>query len=260
MSLSAFLLVTALTATAVAAPINASPKDDTATRAACQALVHVRGMQFAATQTLSGEAVAFDALAAELGRMEAGGGIPAADLHALSSQARAMLARRTPVLQFHEARRRIYARVDDVQEAVDNVFSAEASGKLSAPRMAAVNRLSMLAQRIPRSAGSLIVAGRADPDAVFVLARDVKSFKELLKGLREGNPDFRLSASKSKDVLDALETLELRFAATATQVGAVLGDLKGLVEALELQAAVQSEARASDQTLAPLCFGNGRAR
>lgn len=256
--MSAYLIAAALgaSASAAAAPSNVNAKEEAGARAACQALVQVRGVQLAAHQTLSGDAAAFDALAAELARMEA------ADRPSLPASAQALLARRATVLQVHEALRQIPVRADDVQEAVDSVFSEEASsGKLNVVRMAVINQLQLLAQRIPRSAGSLIVAGRADPDAVYRLARDVKTFKDLLKGLREGNAELRILPTKDKHVLEKLKTLESLFSGTtAAQVHVVLADLKGWVEALELQAAIQSQARASDQALAPVCFGDGNVR
>ena len=50
----------------------------------------------------------------------------------------------------------------------------------------------MLTQRIGKSANEFLTIEGVSPEAVFLLGKDLNSFREIAKGLLDGNPELRL--------------------------------------------------------------------
>ena len=50
----------------------------------------------------------------------------------------------------------------------------------------------MLTQRIGKSANEFLTVEGVSPEAVFLLGKDLNSFREIAEGLLDGNPELRL--------------------------------------------------------------------
>jgi twitching motility protein PilJ len=74
------------------------------------------------------------------------------------------------------------------------------------------------------------------PEAVFLLGKDLNSFKEIADGLTNGNAELRLPATRDPQTKERLAALMKQYEETRTQAGAILGNLQGLVAAREAQA------------------------
>jgi twitching motility protein PilJ len=73
---------------------------------------------------------------------------------------------------------------------------------------------------------------------VFLLGKDLNSFKEIAQGLLDGSPELRLAGSKDEQTRERLDALLKLYEQTRTQAGAILGNLQGLVSAREAQASI----------------------
>ena len=62
--------------------------------------------------------------------------------------------------------------------------------------ISASGQLVMLTQRIGKSANEFLTMEGVSPEAVFLLGKDLNSFKEIAQGLLDGSPELRLSAPK----------------------------------------------------------------
>ena len=51
----------------------------------------------------------------------------------------------------------------------------------------------MLTQRIGKSANEFLTMEGVSPEAVFLLGKDLNSFKEIGQGLLDGSPELRLA-------------------------------------------------------------------
>ncbi len=76
------------------------------------------------------------------------------------------------------------------------------------------------------------------PEAVFLLGKDLNSFKEIAQGLQDGSPELRLAGAKDPQTRERLEALVALYEQTRVQAGAILGNLQGLVSAREAQASI----------------------
>ncbi len=255
MYLSALLLSTTLVATP---PISTEDKpatraEDTVRVTACQTLAHVQGLRFQLRSALDGDASAFDAaegIVVELVKVTPS----AIDARPLVNRANSFLERRNAVLEFHRGRERIIANTPPLLAALEAATLEELVARPSAARVAALNQLAMLTQRMPRTAGTLMVIDRLDPDSWFMLGKDAKSFGTLLTGLREGNTELRLRPATGKSIQTTLKTTADSFATTSMQVESTLGGLRKLVEAVEHYAFTQSLANRNSQILSTICF------
>ena len=90
------------------------------------------------------------------------------------------------------------------------------------------------------------------PEAVFLLGKDLNSFKEISLGLLDGSPELRLSEAKDPQTREQLDALIKLFDETRTQAGAILGNLQGLVSAREAQVAILADSEPLRQTLETL--------
>ena len=102
----------------------------------------------------------------------------------------------------------------------------------------------MLTQRIGKSANEFLTMEGVSPEAVFLLGKDLNSFKEIGTGLLSGNPELRLSGASDPQVRERLEALLKLYEATRTEAGAILGNLQGLVAAREAQTAIVGDSEA----------------
>jgi twitching motility protein PilJ len=76
------------------------------------------------------------------------------------------------------------------------------------------------------------------PEAVFLLGKDLNSFREIADGLDAGNPELRLPGTRDAQTREVLAELVKQYEQTRTQAGAILGNLQGLVQAREAQTAI----------------------
>ena len=110
----------------------------------------------------------------------------------------------------------------------------------------------MLTQRIGKSANEFLTLEGVSPEAVFLLGKDLNSFKEIAQGLQEGSPELRLAGSKDPQTRERLEALMALYEQTRVQAGAILGNLQGLVSAREAQASIIADSEPLRRSLEEL--------
>jgi twitching motility protein PilJ len=96
----------------------------------------------------------------------------------------------------------------------------------------------MLTQRIGKSSNEFLTSEGVSPEAVFLLGKDLNTFKEISEGLLSGSSELRLNASKDAATREQLEALIAMYGETRVQAGAILGNLQGLVSAREAQGSI----------------------
>ncbi len=73
--------------------------------------------------------------------------------------------------------------------------------------ISAAGQLVMLTQRIGKSANEFLTIEGVSPEAVFLLGKDLNSFKEIAQGLLDGSPEQRLPGSEDPQTRERLEAL-----------------------------------------------------
>ena len=150
----------------------------------------------------------------------------------------AVLAQQKILTQVGDALRVINRQSSDLLEIAETVSSLKLQQGAPAAEISAAGQLVMLTQRIGKSANEFLTMEGVSPEAVFLLGKDLNTFKEVAEGLLKGSAELRLSAASDGQVRERLQALLKLYEETRGQAGAILGNLQGLVSAREAQAGI----------------------
>jgi twitching motility protein PilJ len=152
--------------------------------------------------------------------------------------ANTVIAQQKILTQVGQALRTINRQSSDLLEIAETVSSLKLQQEASPAELSAVGQLVMLTQRIGKSANEFLTMEGVSPEAVFLLGKDLNSFREIAQGLADGNQELRLPGTKDPQTKERLVALLKQYEETRTQAGAILGNLQGLVSAREAQASI----------------------
>jgi len=155
--------------------------------------------------------------------------------------AKAVMSQQKMLTQIGSALRLINRQSSDLLEIAETVASLKLQQNAPAVEISAVGQLVMLTQRIGKSSNEFLTAEGVSPEAVFLLGKDLNTFKEISEALLSGSTELRLSATKDPATREQLEALIKMYVETRVQAGAILGNLQGLVSAREAQGAIIAE-------------------
>ncbi len=149
-----------------------------------------------------------------------------------------VLAQQKTLTQVGAALRSINRQSADLLETAETVSSLKLQGGASAAELSAVGQLVMLTQRIGKSANEFLTTEGVSAEAVFLLGKDLNSFREIAQGVISGNADLRLPGTREPQVKEKLQQLLTQYEQTRTDASAILGNLQGLVAAREAQTTI----------------------
>ena len=244
------------------AAIVASNRSASQVGAAGQATTQSQRLAKSVSQALVGNAAAFTEvkdsvgiLARNVRSLKTGEGEIAAAPSGLQDQVEALLplvdraeknagvvlGQQKTLTQVGQALRAINRQSADLLETAETVSSLKLQGGASASELSAVGQLVMLTQRIGKSANEFLTTEGVSAEAVFLLGKDLSSFREIAQGVINGNADLRLPGTKDPQVRDKLQQLLKQYEQTRTEASAILGNLQGLVAAREAQTTVVAD-------------------
>jgi len=246
-------------------------------RAAGQALMHSQRMAKSVSSALVGNQAAFGELRESVGtltsvvsNLRTGQGelaiAPAAVQPSLETvqplvdraekNGKVVQAQEKVLTQVGQALRSINRQSSDLLESAEAVSSQALQLNSSAGEVSAVGQLVMLTQRIGKSANEFLTQEGVSPEAVFLLGKDLNSFKLITEALINGSPELRLNAARDPQLRERLQTLLKQYEQTRTQASAILGNLQGLVASREAQTAILADSeplrKGLEQTAADL--------
>jgi len=152
-----------------------------------------------------------------------------------------VLGQQQTLTQVGQALRAINRQSGDLLELAETVSSLKLQGGASASELSAVGQLVMLTQRIGKSANEFLTSEGVSAEAVFLLGKDLNSFKEIAEGVLDGNPELRLPGTRDPQTRERLQLLLGQYAKTRAEAGAILSNLQGLVAAREAQSAIVAD-------------------
>ncbi len=152
--------------------------------------------------------------------------------------AKVVMGQQKILTQIGSALRLINRQSSDLLEIAETISSLKLQQNAPAVEISAVGQLVMLTQRIGKSSNEFLTADGVSPEAVFLLGKDLNTFKEISQGLLSGSAELRLSPAKDAATREQLEALIKMYEETRVQAGAILGNLQGLVSAREAQGVI----------------------
>ena len=155
--------------------------------------------------------------------------------------AKTVIGQQKILTQVGTALRTINRQSSDLLEIAETVSSLKLQQNAAPTEISAAGQLVMLTQRIGKSANEFLTMEGVNPEAVFLLGKDLNSFKEITQGLQTGSAELRLSGTKDKQTLERLDALTKLYEQTRVQAGAILGNLQGIVSAREAQVSILTD-------------------
>ena len=152
-----------------------------------------------------------------------------------------VLGQQKILTQINSALRSINRQSSDLLEIAESVSSLKLQQNAGAAEISAAGQLVMLTQRIGKSSNEFLTTEGVGAEAVFLLGKDLNSFKEIAQGLLQGSPELRLTASRDPQTRKQLDALLKLYELTRVQAGTILGNLQGLVSAREAQTAILTD-------------------
>ena len=152
-----------------------------------------------------------------------------------------VLGQQKILTQINSALRLINRQSSDLLEIAESVSSLKLQQNAAAAEISAAGQLVMLTQRIGKSSNEFLTTEGVGAEAVFLLGKDLNSFKEIAQGLLQGSPELRLPASRDPQTREQLDALLKLYEQTRVQAGTILGNLQGLVSAREAQSAILAD-------------------
>ena len=152
--------------------------------------------------------------------------------------AKTVLGQQKILTQINTALRAINRQSSDLLEIAETISSLKLQQNAAPTEISAAGQLVMLTQRIGKSANEFLTMEGVSAEAVFLLGKDLNSFKEISQGLQAGSAELRLSGTKDPQTIERLTALNKLYDQTRVQAGAILGNLQGIVSAREAQVSI----------------------
>jgi twitching motility protein PilJ len=227
-----------------------------------QALMQSQRLAKSVSQALVGSASAFaevressEVLAKNVRALKDGGeGIAAAPASAQGAvealiplvdraekNAAVVLAQQKTLTQVGQALRSVNRQSGELLETAEAVAALKMQQDAGANELTAVGQLVMLTQRIGKSANEFLTTEGVSPEAVFLLGKDLNSFREIANGLLAGSAELRLAPAKDAQTRERLQQLITQYEKTRTDASAILSNLQGLVAAREAQSSIVAD-------------------
>jgi twitching motility protein PilJ len=243
----------------IAVTITAANRSATQIGASGQALMQSQRLAKSVTQAWVGNAQAFpevresvDVLAKTVRGLKSGSETvvaapvsvqPAIDatiplVDSAEKNANIVIAQQKVLTQVGQALRTINRQSSDLLETAETIQSLKLQQNASAAELSAIGQVVMLTQRIGKSANEFLTTEGVSPEAVFLLGKDLNSFREIAQGLLDGNPELRIAGTRDAQTRERLTALSAQYEQTKVQAGAILSNLQGLVSAREAQASI----------------------
>ncbi len=160
-----------------------------------------------------------------------------------------VLAQQKVLTEVGQALRSINRQSSDLLERAETVASIKLRQDATAAELSAAWQLVMLTQRIGKSANEFLTMEGVSPEAVFLLGKDLNSFREIGQGLAEGSAELRLPAPRDAQTRERVVALMTQYEQTRREAGVILGNLQGLVAAREAQSAIIADSEPLRQGL-----------
>ena len=149
-----------------------------------------------------------------------------------------VLAQQKALTEVGKSLRAINRQSFELLEASEAILSLKLQRDTSPVEISALGQLVMLTQRIGKSANEFLTGEGVNPEAVFLLGKDLNSFNDITKALLDGNTQMGLPGTRDPQLRERLLALSKLYQETKSRGGVILDNLVGLNSAREAQTAI----------------------
>jgi len=162
------------------------------------------------------------AMQGELGELKKRWEVSRKDIQALVTQQNTLIALGLALSEINQRNTELL----DLAEQVISLLPAD-----SKKQLAFANQQALWTQRMAKNANALLSSDQINPEIAYQLGQDVRTFREVLQGLIDGNSDIGVAKVSDADAHEKLLDLREVFNAFEKQVDSILKNMPQLVEA-----------------------------
>jgi len=155
--------------------------------------------------------------------------------------AKTILQQQKTLTQIGSALSEINKQSATLLETAQAISALKVQQNAPASEMAAVGQLIMLTQRISKSSNEFLTSAGVSAEAIFLLGKDLASFKEVTLALQNGSSDMRIAAARDTATREQLDVLMKQYETLRAQSGTILDNLPGMMAAREAQAVIVAD-------------------
>ncbi len=126
-------------------------------------------------------------------------------------------------------------------EASDAIAAQKIQANAPQRDISAAAQLQILTQRLAKNANELLVGSGVNPEAAFVLGKDLNTFRDTVEGLINGSESLRVAPTRDAEARERLLALQKTFATYQAQMRSLLESLPKLVATKEAAEKVSKE-------------------
>lgn len=150
-------------------------------------------------------------------------------------------AQQKTLMQMGAALLLVNRRSEELLDLTKNISALKQQQSASPAEISAIGELSTLTQRIGKSSNEFMTTMGVSAEAVFLLGKDLNSFRDIAAGLLDGSAELRINATQDKGTRDQLLALIEMYEETRMQASALLDNLQGLAAARDAQRSLVAE-------------------
>jgi twitching motility protein PilJ len=126
-------------------------------------------------------------------------------------------------------------------ESTEQISTSKISENATPREISSASSLSMLTQRLARSANDFVSNEGVNPETSFLLGKDANTFSSIVDGLLNGSENLRLPPTKDEDTRAALIDLKQNFGKYKIYVREILDNLQKFVKAKQAEQLIFNE-------------------
>jgi len=155
-----------------------------------------------------------------------------------------IIAQQKALTEVGQSLRAINRQSFDLLESAEAILSMKLQRDVNPIEVSALSQVVMLTQRIGKSANEFLTAEGVNPEAVFLLEKDLKSFNDITKGLLDGNGAMGLPGLRDPQIKERMTALVKSYQDTKNRGATILSNLPGLNAARDAQTSIVADSEA----------------
>jgi twitching motility protein PilJ len=157
-------------------------------------------------------------------------------------QASAVLAQQRALTMIGQALAAVNRQNPALLETAESVAAQKLQSGAGPAELAAVHQLVMLTQRIGKSANEFFTSqGAGSSEALFLLGKDLTTFKDMAQGVINGSPEMRLPGTRDALMREKLQLLLQQVEQLRTDAAPLLGNMPSLTAARDAQVSIVND-------------------
>lgn len=151
------------------------------------------------------------------------------------TSAKTIMALKVDLIELSSTHRKMKALTPTLEELTTQISTLKIQGGATPREISSASQLSMLTQRLARSANEISTVGGVSPETSFLLGKDANTFGNIIDGFLNGSEKLRLPATRDQETRDRLSELQAVFGDYQKLTSQILMSLQKLIAARQAE-------------------------